>query len=66
MTIRSDRDVALEAIADNRRLRDALRRITQELGVPGPDYPAPVGNAYDIAVEALGPPSELSRDMGDA
>ncbi len=33
--------------------RDALHRIMLELGVPGPDYPMPVVNAYTIAADAL-------------
>jgi len=35
------------------RLIDALRRIKSELGVPQPEYPAPVANAVKIADEAL-------------
>jgi len=34
-------------------LRDALQRIKSELGVPGPEYPANVTNAYRIATAAL-------------
>ena len=34
--------------------RAALSRIMHELGVPGPDYPAPVANAHEIAKQALG------------
>lgn len=34
--------------------RDAFRAIMAEIGVPGPGYPAPVANAYDIAKKALG------------
>ena len=33
--------------------RDALSKVKQELGVPGPGYMAPVANAYDIADAAL-------------
>lgn len=44
---------AAAAVAERDRLRDALERIGQELGVPTPDYPAPVANAYEIVVEAL-------------
>jgi hypothetical protein len=33
--------------------REALDRILHELGVPGPGIPAPVDNAYQIAVAAL-------------
>jgi hypothetical protein len=46
-------------MTESEKLRDALRQIVDELGVPGPDYPAPVGNAYDIAQEALRIPIEL-------
>jgi hypothetical protein len=35
------------------RLAEALRRIKSELGVPQPEYPAPVANAVKIADEAL-------------
>lgn len=36
------------------RLEDAIRRALDELGIPGPGYPAPVGNAVVILNEALG------------
>jgi len=35
------------------RLAEALREIKNELGVPQPEYPAPVANAVRIADEAL-------------
>jgi chromosome segregation ATPase len=35
------------------RLAEALREIKSELGVPQPEYPAPVANAFKIADEAL-------------
>jgi hypothetical protein len=35
------------------RLADALRSIKNELGVPQPEYPAPVAHAVKIADEAL-------------
>jgi len=34
-------------------LAEALRSIKNELGVPQPEYPAPVANAVKIADEAL-------------
>ncbi len=33
--------------------RDALERVKAELGVPGPDYPMPVANAWKIADKTL-------------
>ena len=39
--------------AEVQRLREALERIRDELGVPSPEYPAPVANAADIAAAAL-------------
>jgi len=35
------------------RLAEALREIKSELGVPQPEYPAPVANAVKIAEQAL-------------
>ena len=35
------------------RLRGALQQVTDELGVPNEDYPAPVANAWDVAKSAL-------------
>jgi hypothetical protein len=35
------------------RLAEALREIKNELGVPQPEYPAPVANAVRIADDAL-------------
>ena len=40
--------------AENARLRDALQSVMDNLGVPQPDYPAPVAHAYEIARAALG------------
>jgi chromosome segregation ATPase len=42
-----------EAIKQRDRLAAALRSIKNELGVPQPEYPAPVANAVKIADEAL-------------
>jgi hypothetical protein len=39
--------------AQRDRLAAALRSIKNELGVPQPEYPAPVANAVNIADEAL-------------
>lgn len=36
-------------------LREAIRAALNELGVPGPGYPAPVANAVDILRAALRP-----------
>ncbi len=41
------------AIDQRDRLAEALRSIKNELGVPQPEYPAPVANAVKIADEAL-------------
>lgn len=38
---------------ENARLREALEKIKNELGVPQPGYPQPVANAYEIAKAAL-------------
>ena len=38
-----------------KRYRAALTKIKQELGVPDENYPAPVANAYNIALVALVP-----------
>jgi acyl-CoA reductase-like NAD-dependent aldehyde dehydrogenase len=46
-----DRDKARAEVA---RLREALREIKHELGVPDDNYPAPVANAVEIANRALG------------
>lgn len=35
------------------RCQEAAERITKELGIPQPGYPAPVSNAYQIATEIL-------------
>ncbi len=35
------------------RLRGALQQVTDELGVPNAEYPAPVANAWNIAKSAL-------------
>jgi len=42
-----------EVTAQRDRLAEALRSIKNELGVPQPEYPAPVANAVKIADEAL-------------
>lgn len=39
-----------------KEMREALDKIIHELGVPQPDYPAPIVNAYDIAQAALRKP----------
>ena len=41
------------AIRLMKKYRTALDAIIHELGVPQPDYPAPVSNAYHIARKAL-------------
>ena len=38
------------------RYREALDKIIHELGVPGPGYPQPVVNAYNIANDAINCP----------
>jgi hypothetical protein len=43
---------ATDAVA--RQLRGAMRKALNELGVPGPDTPAPVANAVQILSEAGG------------
>ena len=43
----------IDAERQRDRLADALRSIKNELGVPQPEYPAPVANAVKIADEAL-------------
>jgi acyl-CoA reductase-like NAD-dependent aldehyde dehydrogenase len=44
----------LQEITEQRdRLAEAMRSIKNELGVPQPEYPAPVANAVKIADEAL-------------
>jgi len=44
----------LTAVTEQRdRLAEAMRSIKNELGVPQPEYPAPVANAVKIADEAL-------------
>ena len=42
-----------EAREQRDRLAEALVNIKNELGVPQPEYPAPVANAVKIADEAL-------------
>jgi hypothetical protein len=44
---------AITAEKQRDRLAEALRQIKSELGVPQPEYPAPVANAVKIADEAL-------------
>jgi hypothetical protein len=49
-----DLEHALATVTVQRdRLAEALRSIKNELGVPQPEYPAPVANAVKIADEAL-------------
>jgi hypothetical protein len=44
----------LAAVTEQRdMLAEALREIKNELGVPQPEYPAPVANAVNIAERAL-------------
>jgi hypothetical protein len=51
---RNDLIFKLTAVTEQRdRLAVALRQIKSELGVPQPEYPAPVANAVKIADEAL-------------
>lgn len=62
--MRNERD---EALAEAAVLREALREIREELGVPQPSYSAPVANAYDIVHDALSQPSpgaQLLKRMG--
>ena len=49
-----------------RASRQALDKIVHELGVPNKDYPAPVANAYEIAMEALSPSSGEVKDISEA
>ena len=35
------------------QVREAIRTAMNELGVPGPDYPAPITNAVEILAKAL-------------
>jgi len=54
-------EIAGEANAETvrlARLRLAARQAMRELGVPGPDYPAPVANAWEILRAALDGPKE--------
>ena len=55
--LESERDKArkeLTAVTEQRdRLAEALQSVKCELGVPQPEYPSPVANAYEIADEAL-------------
>jgi uncharacterized coiled-coil DUF342 family protein len=53
--------LAGELEAERDRLREALERITGELGVPSEDYPAPVAEAVRIAREALTKITEEGR-----
>jgi len=43
----------IDAERQRDRLAEALRSIKNELGVPQPEYPAPVANAVKIANQAL-------------
>ena len=47
------REDRLRVIEQRDRLAEALREIKNELGVPQPEYPAPVANAVKIADVAL-------------
>ena len=42
-----------EAREQRDRLAEALQNIKNELGVPQPEYPAPIANAVKISDEAL-------------
>ena len=45
--------VCRELAEQRDRLAEALREIKSELGVPQPEYPAPVANAFKIAEQSL-------------
>ena len=47
----------IDAERQRDRLTETLRSIKNELGVPQPEYPAPVANAVKIADEALNQPN---------
>jgi hypothetical protein len=51
-----------EAIEQRDRLAEALREIKNELGVPQPEYPAPVANAVRIAEQALAAVEGVSNE----
>lgn len=44
---------AKASVVERDRLRGAIRAALDELGVPGPGYPAPVSNAVGILREAV-------------
>ena len=54
-----DRDIALSAA---HRYYTALLAVKSELGVSGPDHPAPVANAVEIIDAALHPALEGGKD----
>ncbi len=45
--------VASKNLKDNIRLREAINKALDELGVPQPEYPAPITNAHKYLTEAL-------------
>lgn len=47
------RDVIREFQDDYHRLRGALEQVISNIGVPQPGYPAPIAEAYRIALAAL-------------
>ena len=49
-----------DALAD---VLDAAREALDELGVPTPDYPAPVANVYTILAAALAALDALDADQ---
>jgi hypothetical protein len=46
-------EIGVKLLKERDRLREAIRNAMNELGVPQPDYPAPISNAYNILAEAL-------------
>lgn len=55
-------DMAVRLLKQYRR---AFLEITNELGVPSENYPAPVANAYGIAMQALGSDEGGEDDLGE-
>jgi hypothetical protein len=51
--LREEQHLHTATLNERDRLAEALREIKNELGVPQPEYPAPVANAVRIADEAL-------------
>lgn len=50
------KDMYIEIIRrreENRVMREAIQNALNNLGVPQPDYPAPVAHAHQILTEAL-------------